>query len=57
MVAGEVDEVAGSVQPLVDLIPGARGVVLPGRNHMNAVGDKGYKDAVLAFLAGAHRDA
>jgi pimeloyl-ACP methyl ester carboxylesterase len=50
VVAGEVDDVAGSVQPLVDLIPGAKGVVLPGRNHMNAVGDKGFKDAVLQFF-------
>ena len=50
VVAGEVDDVAGAVQPLVDLIPGAKGVVLPGRNHMNAVGDRVYKDAVLTFL-------
>jgi pimeloyl-ACP methyl ester carboxylesterase len=53
VVAGEVDDVAGPVQPLVDLIPGAVGVLLPGRNHMNAVGDSGYKKAVLAFLAQA----
>jgi pimeloyl-ACP methyl ester carboxylesterase len=51
VVAGEIDDVAGPVQPLVDLIPGAVGVLLPGRNHMNAVGDSGYKKAVLAFLA------
>ena len=50
VVAGEVDDVAGKVQPLVDLIPGAIGVVLPRRNHMNAVGDVGYKRAVLEFL-------
>ncbi len=50
VVAGEVDDVAGGVQPLVDLIPGAKGVVLPGRNHMNAVGDKVYKQAVLEFF-------
>jgi pimeloyl-ACP methyl ester carboxylesterase len=53
VVAGEVDDIAGPVQPLVDMIPGARGVVLPGRSHMNAVGDAGYKKAVLAFLSGA----
>jgi pimeloyl-ACP methyl ester carboxylesterase len=51
VVAGEVDDVAGPVQPLVDLIPGAYGIVLPGRNHMNAVGDKGFKKSVLDFLA------
>ena len=51
VVAGEKDDVAGDVGPLVEAIPGARGITLPGRNHMNAVGDRGYKDAVLAFLA------
>ncbi len=51
VVAGDLDDVAGPVQPLVDLIPGAQGVVLPGRNHMNAVGDKGFKNAALGFLA------
>jgi pimeloyl-ACP methyl ester carboxylesterase len=51
VVAGEVDDVAGPVQPLVDLIPGARGVTLAGRNHMNAVGDKEYKQAVLRFFS------
>ena len=51
VVAGGNDDVAGEVDPLVEAIPGARGITLPGRNHMNAVGDRGYKDAVLAFLA------
>jgi pimeloyl-ACP methyl ester carboxylesterase len=51
VVAGEKDDVAGDVATLVKAIPGARGVSLPNRNHMNAVGDRGYKDAVLAFLA------
>lgn len=50
VVAGEKDEVAGDVAPLVAAIPGAKGVTLPGRNHMSAVGDKAYKEAVLAFL-------
>ena len=44
------DDVAGDVETLVRALPGAKGVTLPGRNHMNAVGDRGYKDAVLAFL-------
>jgi pimeloyl-ACP methyl ester carboxylesterase len=51
VVAGALDDVAGRVQPLVDVIPGAVGLTLPGRNHMNAVGDKTYKQAVLKFLA------
>lgn len=50
VVAGELDTVSGPVQPLVDMIPGAKGLTLPSRNHMNAVGDVGYKKAVLEFL-------
>jgi len=51
VVAGEKDDVAGDVETLVRAIPGAEGVTLANRNHMNAVGDRGYKEAVLAFLA------
>ncbi len=51
VIAGELDEISGPVQPLVDMIPNARGVELPERNHMNAVGDSVYKKTVLAFLA------
>jgi pimeloyl-ACP methyl ester carboxylesterase len=50
VVAGSEDTVSGAVQPLVDMIPGATGLTLPNRNHMNAVGDVGYKKAVLQFL-------
>ena len=50
VVAGEDDTIAGAVEPLVDAIPGAEGVVLPGRDHMKAVGDKTYKLSVLDFL-------
>jgi len=50
VVAGDQDEIAGDVATLVAAIPGARGVTLPGRGHMNAVGDKTYKAAVLEFL-------
>jgi len=50
VVAGENDDIAGDVATLVQAIPGAEGVVLPRRNHMNAVGDKGYKEAVVRFL-------
>ena len=50
MVAGELDDIAGRVEGLTSIIPGSKGVVLPRRNHMNAVGDSGYKAAVVAFL-------
>lgn len=48
---GERDDVAGSVDDFLALVPGAKGVILPGRDHMSSVGDKGYKQAVLDFLA------
>ncbi len=50
VVAGDADSVAGEVGPLVAAIKAARGVVLPERNHMNAVGDKTYKQEVVAFF-------
>ncbi len=50
IVAGAQDEVAGSVPELAAIIPGAKGVVIPNRNHMNAVGDRTYKQAVVEFL-------
>ncbi len=53
VVVGENDDVAGEIRPLLEAIPGATGVTLPRRNHMSAVGDKQYKEAVLTFL-GSH---
>jgi pimeloyl-ACP methyl ester carboxylesterase len=51
VVAGEKDEVSGDVATLAATIPGAEGIVLPGRNHMNAVGDKLFKQKVVEFLS------
>jgi pimeloyl-ACP methyl ester carboxylesterase len=50
VVVGDQDDIAGSLDPLVAAIPGAEGVVLPGKDHMKAVGDKAYKLTVLDFL-------
>jgi pimeloyl-ACP methyl ester carboxylesterase len=47
---GDRDEVAGSPERLAALIPGARVLPIPGRDHMQATGDKAYKQGVLAFL-------
>lgn len=47
---GTKDDIAGSPQELAKLIPGARLLDIPGRDHMLAVGDKVYKAGVLAFL-------
>ncbi|RTL86525.1 alpha/beta fold hydrolase [Ancylobacter aquaticus] len=48
---GTRDEVAGAPGPLAELIPDARAIDIPDRDHMRAVGDKVFKEAVLAFLA------
>jgi pimeloyl-ACP methyl ester carboxylesterase len=47
---GSKDEIAGSPDQLAAIIPGARPVTIPNRDHMLAVGDKVYKEAVLNFL-------
>ena len=47
---GTTDKVAGNAQELAALIPGARALDIPGRDHMLAVGDKVYKAAVIDFL-------
>jgi len=48
---GDKDQVAGSPEELAALIPGAQALVIPGRDHMLAVGDRVFKSAVLDFLA------
>ncbi len=47
---GTKDLVAGSAQALAALIPGARALDIPNRDHMLAVGDKVYKAGVVDFL-------
>ena len=48
---GSKDSVAGSPEQLAALIPGARTLIIPGRDHMLAVGDRAFKTGVLEFLA------
>jgi pimeloyl-ACP methyl ester carboxylesterase len=48
---GSKDLIAGSPQALADLIPGARALVIPDRDHMLAVGDKAFKAGVATFLS------
>ena len=48
---GSDDVIGGSAVDLAALIPGAEALVIDGRDHMKAVGDRQYKDGVLAFLA------
>jgi hypothetical protein len=47
---GSDDVIGGSAVALADIIPGAEALVLEGRDHMKAVGDRHYKEGVLAFL-------
>ena len=47
---GETDVVGGSAPDLAALIPGARALTIPGRDHMKAVGDRAYKEGVAEFL-------
>ena len=48
---GSEDRIGGSAVELAALIPGAQALVIPGRDHMLAVGDRVFKDGVLEFLA------
>ena len=48
---GTADSVAGSARELVALMPNARALDIPGRDHNLAVGDKAHKQGVLAFLS------
>jgi pimeloyl-ACP methyl ester carboxylesterase len=48
---GSEDVIGGSAVDLAAVIPGAEALVIEGRDHMKAVGDRQYKDGVLAFLA------
>lgn len=47
---GSDDVIGGPAGDLARLIPGAEAFVIADRDHMKAVGDRGYKDAVAAFL-------
>lgn len=46
---GTKDDIAGDAQALARLLPDARVVDIPGRDHMLAVGDRVFKRAVLDF--------
>jgi pimeloyl-ACP methyl ester carboxylesterase len=48
---GTDDVIGGSAQELADIIPGAKALPIPNRDHMRAVGDRTYKEGVKAFLA------
>ena len=47
---GTKDPIAGSAEGLAAVMPNARALPIPGRDHMLAVGDKVFKAGVLQFL-------
>lgn len=51
MVAGEKDERLGALEVLKGLAPSAEIVVVPGRNHVNVVTARAFKQAAIEFLA------
>ena len=50
VVVGSDDVIGGSANALAALLPNARAVTLPGRDHMKAVGDRAFKEAVVSFV-------
>jgi hypothetical protein len=50
-VAGDRDELAPDAPELVELIPSARLVTIPGRDHMGAVPAREFKQAAVDFLS------
>jgi pimeloyl-ACP methyl ester carboxylesterase len=53
IVVGSNDNAIGDPNPLAKMIPGARLVMLEGRDHMTAPGDQRFKEIVLEFIAAA----
>jgi pimeloyl-ACP methyl ester carboxylesterase len=49
---GSKDDVAGSGERLAAIMPNARYLEIPGRDHMRAVGDRVHMEGVLEFLTG-----
>ncbi len=47
---GTKDPIAGSAEGLAAVMPNARALPIPDRDHMLAVGDKVFKAGVLQFL-------
>jgi pimeloyl-ACP methyl ester carboxylesterase len=51
MVAGEKDERVAALEVLKGLCRGAETVVIPGRNHVNVVTARAFKEAAIDFLS------
>ena len=53
IMTGDQDVIARGASEIAGQIPGARYTAIAGRNHMNAVPARQFKEAALAFLDGA----
>jgi pimeloyl-ACP methyl ester carboxylesterase len=51
IVVGDRDNIASGAPELIELIPSARLVTIPGRDHMSAVPAREFKNAALEFLS------
>ena len=51
IVVGDQDELAEGAAELIELIPSARLVTIPGRDHLNAVTAREFKRAALEFFS------
>ncbi len=50
VVNGEKDDTAGAPGPLAAIFPHGQAAIVPGRDHMSAVGDKNTSQAVIDFF-------
>ena len=55
IVVGSNDNAIGDPRPLATMIPGARLVMLEGRDHLTAPADRRFKEVVREFLGGVLR--
>ncbi len=51
VIAGADDRLAGDPRRLAAMVPDAAAVVLPGRDHVTAIGDPAHRRAVVRFLS------
>ncbi len=57
VVVGDKDTIGGAPEPLADLLPKGRALLLEGVDHMRSTGDKRFKQGVIDFLNEFSQDA
>ena len=50
LVVGDNDELVSGAEDLVEMLPTAKLVIVPGRDHLGTVPAREFKEAALAFL-------